>query len=401
MKKKPPEHENLERWMVSYADFMTLLFALFVVLYAFAMAKQSDAKSIAESIAQAFNETIVNSPGGPLLVPGTVAQQLSEEVQDAVKAQLDAQQGDTGKQIIEDGGVMMNFQTTSTVSKEQRDDTTSGSDDEKDAQNNADNITSAGELVISENTVSQNQTPQSNKPEGGSQTGDGGFKAGGAKDQYEIGGRTEVDAVTQAEGKLGNHFDAIRRSISEAISETGMEKFIDIEEDPHWLTININSGLIFAEGSASVLAASRPIIARIAVAISNINNYIRIRGYTDNTFIPNGIFRNSWDLSANRAVSVLEELEKAGIIPDRMAVEAFGQYSPKYSNATAAGRAMNRKVVIAISRYAMEAPKTINVPEGGLIKSKGDNVPQGSAGTADLNVVRGEDNTIELNFSDK
>ncbi|MDY4993854.1 MAG: OmpA family protein [Succinivibrio sp.] len=180
-----------------------------------------------------------------------------------------------------------------------------------------------------------------------------------------------------------------------------MEKFIDIEEDPHWLTININSGLIFAEGSASVLAASRPIIARIAVAISNINNYIRIRGYTDNTFIPNGIFRNSWDLSANRAVSVLEELEKAGIIPERMAVEAFGQYSPKYSNATVAGRAMNRKVVIAISRYAMEAPKTINVPEGGLIKSKGDDVPQGSAGTADLNVVRGEDNTIELNFSDK
>ena len=118
MKKKPPEHENLERWMVSYADFMTLLSALFVVLYAFAMAKQSDAKSIAESIAQAFNETIVNSPGGTLLVPGTVAQQLSEEVQEAVKAQLDAQQGDTGKQIIEDGGVMMNFQTTSTVSKE-------------------------------------------------------------------------------------------------------------------------------------------------------------------------------------------------------------------------------------------------------------------------------------------
>ena len=195
MKKKPPEHENLERWMVSYADFMTLLFALFVVLYAFAMAKQSDAKSIAESIAQAFNETIVNSPGGTLLVPGTVAQQLSEEVQDAVKAQLDAQQGDTGKQIIEDGGVMMNFQTTSTVSKEQRDDTTSGSDDEKDAQNNADNITSAGELVISENTVSQNQTPQSNKPEGGSQTGDGGFHA--AEDGDRSAGDTEHGSQIQ------------------------------------------------------------------------------------------------------------------------------------------------------------------------------------------------------------
>ena len=28
------EHENVERWLVSYADYMTLLFALFVVLYA-------------------------------------------------------------------------------------------------------------------------------------------------------------------------------------------------------------------------------------------------------------------------------------------------------------------------------------------------------------------------------
>ena len=33
-KKKPPEHENLERWLVSYSDFITLLFATFVVLYA-------------------------------------------------------------------------------------------------------------------------------------------------------------------------------------------------------------------------------------------------------------------------------------------------------------------------------------------------------------------------------
>ncbi len=98
---------------------------------------------------------------------------------------------------------------------------------------------------------------------------------------------------------------------------------------------------------------------------------------------------------------MLEELEKDGIRPERMAIEAFGEYSPKFSNATAAGRAMNRKVVIAISRYAMEAPKTENVPEGGFTSSKKDSTPEGSAGTADLDVVRGENNSIELNFSNK
>ena len=43
MKKPAAAHENLERWMVSYADFMTLMFAVFVVLYSFAMTKQSEA----------------------------------------------------------------------------------------------------------------------------------------------------------------------------------------------------------------------------------------------------------------------------------------------------------------------------------------------------------------------
>ena len=398
MKKKPPEPENLERWMVSYADFMTLLFALFVVLYSFAMAKQSEAKSMVESIAQAFNETAISSPGGALLVPGSLAQQLAQEVQEAVQS-MQSSQGDTGKQIIEDGGVMMNFQITSTQSNQERDDTTSGSDDEMDGQNNADSANASGELVISDNqTVSKNVNPKSNAPDGGSQTGEGGFQAGGSSDQFEQGGQSEVNADSIGEGKVGTQFDAVRRSISEAISDTGMEKYIDIEENPHWLSINVNSGLLFAEGSASILAASRPIIQRIAVAISNINNYIRIRGYTDNTFIPNGIFMNSWDLSANRSLSVLTELERAGIIPERMAIEAYGEYSPMYSNKTAAGRAMNRKVVIAISRYAMErkTPLTATDAEQSLIN--GTTEPSINAGQGDVEVKRGEGNTIELDF---
>ena len=397
MKKKPPEPENLERWMVSYADFMTLLFALFVVLYSFAMAKQSEAKSMVESIAQAFTETAISSPGGALLVPGSLAQQIAQDVQETVQS-MQSSAGDSGKHIIENGGVMMNFQTTSTQSNQERDDTTSGSDDDLDGQNTADSATSSGDLVISENsTVSKNVTPKSDSPDGGSQSGEGGFQAGGSADQFEKGGQSDVNADSVGEGKVGTQFDAVRRSISEAIYDTGMEKFIDIEENPHWLSINVNSGLLFAEGSASVLAASKPIIQRIAVAISNINNYVRIRGYTDNTFIPNGIFRNSWDLSANRSLSVLNELERAGIIPERMAIEAYGEYSPKYSNKTAAGRAMNRKVVIAISRYAMESKPPVEPKETEFDYGES-SYDSGSAGQGGIEVRRGEGNSIELNF---
>ncbi len=60
MKKKHPEHVNLERWLVSYADFITLLFAFFVVMYALSMDNVSKIKAAAESIRKAFG-----SAGGP------------------------------------------------------------------------------------------------------------------------------------------------------------------------------------------------------------------------------------------------------------------------------------------------------------------------------------------------
>ena len=71
-KKAPPEHENLERWMVSYADFMTLLFATFVVLYALSQLNVSDFKEIEESIKKAFSSatSIMQGTEGLLIETG-------------------------------------------------------------------------------------------------------------------------------------------------------------------------------------------------------------------------------------------------------------------------------------------------------------------------------------------
>ena len=54
-KAKPPEHENLERWLVSYADFITLLFATFVVLYALSQTDVAELSKIDESLQRAFS----------------------------------------------------------------------------------------------------------------------------------------------------------------------------------------------------------------------------------------------------------------------------------------------------------------------------------------------------------
>ena len=60
-KKQPEEHENLERWLVSYADFMTLLFATFVVLYALAQSDVDSFKNLEESLRKAFTQNIFDN----------------------------------------------------------------------------------------------------------------------------------------------------------------------------------------------------------------------------------------------------------------------------------------------------------------------------------------------------
>lgn len=59
--KKEEEHENLERWLVSYADFITLLFAFFVVMYALTSANEGKYRVISESLSQAFRAGLVTS----------------------------------------------------------------------------------------------------------------------------------------------------------------------------------------------------------------------------------------------------------------------------------------------------------------------------------------------------
>ena len=57
MKKKHEEHENHERWLVSYADFITLLFAFFVVMYSLSSVNEGKFKVLSESLSLSFSNS--------------------------------------------------------------------------------------------------------------------------------------------------------------------------------------------------------------------------------------------------------------------------------------------------------------------------------------------------------
>lgn len=61
-RKKPEEHENHERWLVSYADFITLLFAFFVVMYSISAVNEGKYRVLSDSISAAFDPTHAGLP---------------------------------------------------------------------------------------------------------------------------------------------------------------------------------------------------------------------------------------------------------------------------------------------------------------------------------------------------
>jgi len=61
IRKKAPEHVSHDRWLVSYADFITLLFAFFVVMFATAQSDKSKAKDVSSAVRDAFEHGQLSS----------------------------------------------------------------------------------------------------------------------------------------------------------------------------------------------------------------------------------------------------------------------------------------------------------------------------------------------------
>ncbi|MFZ5573081.1 MAG: flagellar motor protein MotD [Thermodesulfobacteriota bacterium] len=91
-RKKPEEHENHERWLVSYADFITLLFAFFVVMYAISSVNEGKYKTLSAALIEAFQST----PGQPVSIQS--ADQTVTTGIPVVAVQVPSDQGDPAQE---------------------------------------------------------------------------------------------------------------------------------------------------------------------------------------------------------------------------------------------------------------------------------------------------------------
>lgn len=129
------------------------------------------------------------------------------------------------------------------------------------------------------------------------------------------------------------------------ISKGDLEKNLSILEHPEGVVIVLTDSLLFAEGSPILDEKGKKLIDVLTPVIHAVNADVNISGHTDTT--PGRSMSND-DLSALRAMSVLERFLQAGMRADRFSISGYGPDKPMFPNDTSDGRRQNRRVELLV-----------------------------------------------------
>lgn len=129
------------------------------------------------------------------------------------------------------------------------------------------------------------------------------------------------------------------------------DKDISINVEKGVVYVSISDKLLFESGSSKVSSAAKDVLGKVAQVLkSQASLDFMVEGHTDNKAARNGApFQDNWELSTQRAASVVRILEgDFSINPARITVAGKGEHAPVASNDSAEGRAKNRRTRIVI-----------------------------------------------------
>ena len=106
----------------------------------------------------------------------------------------------------------------------------------------------------------------------------------------------------------------------------------------------------FFSGSNKITSRAKEVLGKVAKIINDKPEFeFMVEGHTDDRPISNDSFEDNWDLSVNRATSIVRVLQKElGVAPERMIAAGRSSYMPIDDNESASGRANNRRIRIVL-----------------------------------------------------
>ncbi len=139
----------------------------------------------------------------------------------------------------------------------------------------------------------------------------------------------------------GTEIDVVPEGVEQKVIDLVQDRYAVIDKT-RWFDFD---RIRFRTGSADLTPGSRVQLRNTAAIMkAHPNVAIKIGGYTDNVGDPNANLR----LSDSRAKSVMAELVKLGVAPERLEAEGYGDQHPIADNATPDGRAKNRRTAVSV-----------------------------------------------------
>ncbi|MGB0232253.1 MAG: peptidoglycan-binding protein [Candidatus Puniceispirillaceae bacterium] len=118
------------------------------------------------------------------------------------------------------------------------------------------------------------------------------------------------------------------------------------------------SEVLFAPGQADIGPTGQSQLAQLAVALADIaakipddiNWVLQVDGHTDNLPVRAGRYTDNWDLSTERALSVVRFLVLQGVPAKRLAATGYGEFQPLTNGDSVADRRLNRRIELKITQ---------------------------------------------------
>lgn len=123
---------------------------------------------------------------------------------------------------------------------------------------------------------------------------------------------------------------------------------VRVTQNSRGVSVEINASVLFDPGEARLMPESVEALRAVASLLAADSHDVQVEGHTDNQPIGNPRFPSNWELSAVRASSVVRLFIDAGVAPGRLTAVGFSANQPVADNATAEGRARNRRVAVTI-----------------------------------------------------
>lgn len=144
------------------------------------------------------------------------------------------------------------------------------------------------------------------------------------------------------------------RSLLDGLPIDQLGQDIDVIVNDQSVSFRINSEILFSSGQADLSLEGLSVLRQLIPVMQATPHIVTVEGHTDSIPIRSARYPSNWELSGSRAGSVVRYLEANGIDSRRLKAVGYADTRPLGDNASAEGRAANRRVELMLE---VEAPK--------------------------------------------